>query len=74
MSNKKRADKHVKLFIPGPTEVRAEVLDAQTGWMIGHRMPECLELIGRIRPKLGKVFMTEKRDGLYGSGDSKYGR
>ena len=61
MSEKNRAEKHVKLFIPGPTEVRPEVLDAQTDWMIGHRMPECLELIGRIRPKLGEVFMTEKR-------------
>ena len=56
-----RADEHIKLFIPGPTEVRPEVLDAQTDWMIGHRMPECLALIGRIRPKLRKVFMTEKR-------------
>lgn len=65
MSEKKqgspRANKHVKLYIPGPTEVRPEVLDAQTDWMIGHRMPECLELIGRIRPKLGHVFMTKNR-------------
>jgi len=61
MSNKIRADKHVKLFIPGPTEVRPEILDAQANWMIGHRMPECTALIGRIRPKLGKVFLTEKR-------------
>ena len=52
---------HVKLFIPGPTEVLPEVLDAQGGWMIGHRMPECLDLIGRIRPKLRAVFLTEKR-------------
>ncbi len=61
MNERNRADKHVKLFIPGPTEVRPEVLDAQTDWMIGHRMPECLDLIGRIRPKLRQVFMTEKR-------------
>ena len=52
---------HIKLFIPGPTEVRPEILDAQGGWMIGHRMPECIELIGRIRPKLQKVFLTEQR-------------
>ena len=26
---------HIKLFIPGPTEVLPEVLDAQGGWMIG---------------------------------------
>ncbi len=29
--------------------------------MIGHRMPECLDLIGRIQPKLRQVFMTESR-------------
>lgn len=56
---KRNSTKHVKLFIPGPTEVRAEILDAQTQWMIGHRMPECADLIGRIRPKLGQVFQTE---------------
>jgi predicted phosphoserine aminotransferase len=61
MSDKVRANEHVKLFIPGPTEVRPEVLDAQTDWMIGHRMPECADLISRIRPKLGQVFITEKR-------------
>jgi predicted phosphoserine aminotransferase len=61
MSDKVRANEHVKLFIPGPTEVRPEILDAQTDWMIGHRMPECADLISRIRPKLGHVFMTEKR-------------
>ncbi len=60
-SNFVRSDKHIKLFIPGPTEVRPEVLDAQGEWMIGHRMPECLDLIGRIRPKLAEVFQTEKR-------------
>lgn len=54
----RNSTKHIKLFIPGPTEVRPEILDAQTEWMIGHRMPECLELIGRIKPKLKEVFMT----------------
>ncbi len=29
--------------------------------MIGHRMPECLDLIGNIQPKLRQVFMTESR-------------
>lgn len=61
MSEKNRAEKHVKLFIPGPTEVRPDVLDAQTDWMVGHRMPECSDLISRIRPRLRQVFMTEKR-------------
>ncbi len=49
---------HIKLFIPGPTEVRPEILDAQAGWMIGHRMPESAELIGRIQEKLPRVFFT----------------
>jgi predicted phosphoserine aminotransferase len=52
---------HIKLFIPGPTEIRPEILDAQTAWAIGHRMPECIDLIGRIRPKLRQVFHTEQR-------------
>lgn len=29
--------------------------------MIGHRMPECADLIGRIHPRLQEVFFTEKR-------------
>ncbi|MEM7800503.1 MAG: alanine--glyoxylate aminotransferase family protein, partial [Chloroflexota bacterium] len=52
---------HLKLFLPGPTEVSADILQAQTEWMIGHRMPECIELVGSIEPKLKKVFRTESR-------------
>ncbi len=55
-----RSDHHVKLFIPGPTEVRAEILDAQAQWMVGHRMPECADLVGSILPKLSKVFSTQQ--------------
>ena len=55
-----RSQQHIKLFIPGPTEVRPEILDAQTQWMIGHRMPECLDLFGRITPKLSQVFFTQQ--------------
>lgn len=29
--------------------------------MIGHRMPECIELFGRIQPKLREVFRTKHR-------------
>ena len=28
--------------------------------MIGHRMPECLDLFGRITPKLSQVFFTQQ--------------
>ncbi len=57
----KNSAKHIKLFLPGPTEVSAEILQAQTTWMIGHRMPESLELVGRIKPKLKQVFRTDSR-------------
>jgi predicted phosphoserine aminotransferase len=52
---------HNRLFIPGPTEVRQEILNAQTQWMIGHRSPECAELTASIQNKIRKVFYTEKR-------------
>jgi aspartate aminotransferase-like enzyme len=66
MSNSKtnstwRGTQHIKLFIPGPTEVRPEVLDAQTQWMVGHRMPECADLYGSIQGKIRQVFLTESR-------------
>ena len=57
----RNSTRHIKLFIPGPTEVRPEILDAQTQWMIGHRMPECADLVGSIEPKLQQLFFTEKR-------------
>ncbi|MGH2537747.1 MAG: pyridoxal-phosphate-dependent aminotransferase family protein [Candidatus Promineifilaceae bacterium] len=52
---------HIRLFIPGPTEVRPEILQAQTEWMIGHRMPECAELFGRIQAKIRQVYFTDSR-------------
>lgn len=55
------SEKHIRLFIPGPTEVRAEILDAQTRWMVGHRMPEAADLFASIQKKLRQVFLTEKR-------------
>jgi predicted phosphoserine aminotransferase len=62
MSESQRSsEKHIKLFIPGPTEVRAEILDAQTRWMIGHRMPEAADLFAAIQEKLRQVFLTEHR-------------
>ncbi|MBE7528520.1 MAG: alanine--glyoxylate aminotransferase family protein [Chloroflexi bacterium] len=51
---------HIKLFIPGPTEVLPEILDAQGKWMIGHRMPESSDLMASVEPKLQQVFMTSQ--------------
>lgn len=52
---------HNRLFIPGPTEVRQEILQAQSQWMIGHRSKECAELIESIQLKIRQVFFTEGR-------------
>lgn len=57
----RKPEDHLKLFLPGPTEVREEILDAQGRWMIGHRMPEAIQLFGRIQPKLRQVFRTDYR-------------
>jgi len=48
-----------KLFIPGPVEVRPEVLEAMSTPMIGHRTKDATELQKSISQKLQKVFHTE---------------
>jgi len=52
---------HKKLFIPGPVEVSAEVLQAMATPMIGHRMPEYAALHARVKGKLKKLLFTEGR-------------
>jgi aspartate aminotransferase-like enzyme len=59
-----------KLFIPGPTHVREEVLLAQTAPMIGHRAKEYSELQAEVTPKLQKLLNTEQRVYLYASSSS----
>ncbi|MBN2379638.1 alanine--glyoxylate aminotransferase family protein [candidate division WOR-3 bacterium] len=49
-----------KLFIPGPTEVLPEVLQAQTKPMFGHRMKEASVLGMSIINKLKKVLETDQ--------------
>lgn len=49
-----------RFFLPGPTEVRPEVLEAQLGAMIGHRVPEMEALMGAIQPALKRVFRTAR--------------
>lgn len=59
---------HIRLFIPGPVEVRKEILEAQTEWMIGHRSKAFAELYARLQPKLMHAFqMTEGRVYIYTS-------
>lgn len=47
-------------FLPGPTEVRQDVLNAQACPVIGHRGPEIRELMGEIQDGLRDVFRTRR--------------
>lgn len=49
-----------RFFLPGPTEVRAEVLEAQLRPMIGHRGKPMEQLIAAIQPALRDVFRTAR--------------
>ena len=52
---------HLYLVIPGPVEVRQEILEAQSQWMIGHRSPEFADLFARLQDKFKQAFLTEGR-------------
>lgn len=47
-----------KLFIPGPTEVRKEILEEMTHPQIGHRTEEFKELFKSLKPGLKEIFHT----------------
>ncbi|MBN2543398.1 alanine--glyoxylate aminotransferase family protein [bacterium] len=47
-----------KLFIPGPTEVRDEILEAMSIYMFGHRSSDFSELFNRVVPKVQKALYT----------------
>jgi aspartate aminotransferase-like enzyme len=49
-----------RFFLPGPTEVRAEVLSGMLRPMIPHRGAEFEELFSRLQVGLRKVFRTER--------------
>jgi aspartate aminotransferase-like enzyme len=49
-----------RFFLPGPTEVLPDVLDAQRRPMIGHRGKGMEELIARLEVGLKYVFRTER--------------
>jgi aspartate aminotransferase-like enzyme len=59
-----------KLFIPGPTHVRDEMLQAQTVPMIGHRAKEYSDLQAAVTPKLQELLYTQQRVYLYASSSS----
>ena len=49
-----------RLFTPGPTQVRPEILKELATPQIHHRSPEFSELYAQIQPKLQQVLFTEK--------------
>jgi predicted phosphoserine aminotransferase len=49
-----------RFFLPGPTEVRPEVLAAQTRPMIGHRGKGMEQLIAQMMPGLQRIFRTAR--------------
>jgi aspartate aminotransferase-like enzyme len=49
-----------RFFLPGPTEVRPEILAAQTHPMIGHRGKGMEQLIAGMMPALQRVFRTSR--------------
>lgn len=58
---------HKRLVIPGPVEVREEILQAQTQWMIGHRSTAFADLYARMQTKLRAAFKTQNRVILLGA-------
>ncbi|MEQ8200495.1 MAG: alanine--glyoxylate aminotransferase family protein [Syntrophomonadaceae bacterium] len=51
---------HKKLFIPGPVEVRPDVLAKMATPMIGHRSKDASALQHRISDKLRQLFYTDE--------------
>ncbi len=49
-----------RFFLPGPTEVLPEVLEAQVGPMTAHRSKDMEALIARVQPGLKTIFRTER--------------
>lgn len=62
-----RSDQHKYLVLPGPVEVRPEILDAQAQWMIGHRSAAFADLFARLQEKLRAAFLTQNRVFISGS-------
>ncbi len=56
---------HVHLFIPGPTEVRREILQAQSHWMIGHNGADFETLFARARQVAPTLLYPIARVRLY---------
>lgn len=56
----RRPEPFGRIFLPGPTEVRPEVLEAQARAMIGHRGAEFRALMRELQAGLRALFHTER--------------
>ncbi len=52
-------DKHTKLFIPGPTEVKREIIEEMSDWMFGHRSATMTDLFTTITEDTKEFLGTE---------------
>jgi len=58
---------HKRLFTPGPTEVRPEILKELATPQVHHRTPECARLYEEIQEKLKRLLYTKNPVLLYTS-------
>lgn len=49
-----------RFFLPGPTELRPEILEAMVRPMIGHRGHSMEQLYAQIQPRLQRLFRTDR--------------
>ena len=65
----KMESKPIDFFLPGPTWVRQDVLQAMTGPMMGHRSAGFKDLYSSLTPRLQRVFRT-RNDVLVATGSA----
>ena len=49
-----------RYFVPGPSEVHPDVLQAMARPVVYHRTPEVQALLGRVQPTLQEIFGTKR--------------
>ena len=52
-------EEHTRLYIPGPTEVKREIIEAMNEWMFGHRSGTMTDLFTTITEDTKKFLGTE---------------
>ena len=63
---------HIKLFIPGPTEVKEEILQEMAMPLIGHRSKEISYLLEGIISKIQQLLFTKNNIFVFASSSSGF--